>query len=89
MRHLDPPLCVAPRRPRVEVVPVRTALLPASTPGARGRTRPLGSSFKGPFGELDAGGMFTVLEVRAGITSYEDPGWYRHPEGTVAGPMNE
>ena len=30
------------------------------------------------------GGMFTVLKIRDGITSYEDPGWYHHPEGTVA-----
>lgn len=44
----------------------------------------IGSSFEGPFGELDAGGMFTVVKVRAGITSYEDPGPYKHPPGTVA-----
>ncbi len=28
--------------------------------------------------------MFTVVKVRAGIRSYEDPGWYKHPPGTVA-----
>jgi len=28
--------------------------------------------------------MFTVLKVRDGIASYDDPGWYQHPEGTVA-----
>lgn len=39
---------------------------------------------EGPFGAMEMGGMFTVLKVRDGITSYEDPGWYRHPEGTVA-----
>jgi hypothetical protein len=44
----------------------------------------IGSSFEGPFGEIDAGGMFTVVKVRASITSYEDPGWYRHPPGSVA-----
>ena len=44
----------------------------------------IGSSFEGPFGELGAGGMFTVVKVRAGITSYEDPGPYKHPPGTVA-----
>lgn len=32
-------------------------------------------------------GMFTVLKVREGITSYEDPGWYRHPGGSVAEPV--
>ena len=39
----------------------------------------------GPFGPIDMGGMFTILKVRDGITTYEDPGWYRHPAGTVAG----
>jgi di/tripeptidase len=33
---------------------------------------------------IDMGGMFTVLKVRDGITSYEDPGWYENPEGTLA-----
>lgn len=29
--------------------------------------------------------MFTVVKVRDDLKSYdEDPGWYRHPEGTVA-----
>ena len=40
----------------------------------------------GPFSYIDMGGMFTVVKVREGITSYEDPGWYGHPPGTVAGP---
>ena len=38
----------------------------------------------GPFGPIEMGGMFTVLKVRDGITSYEDPGWYKQPEGTRA-----
>jgi FtsP/CotA-like multicopper oxidase with cupredoxin domain len=38
----------------------------------------------GPFGSIEMGGMFTVLKVREGITGYADPGWYRHPEGTIA-----
>ena len=36
------------------------------------------------FGYVTMGGMVTVLKVRDGITSYDDPGWYEHPEGTVA-----
>jgi hypothetical protein len=44
----------------------------------------IGSSVEGPFGDTDAGGMFTVVKVRSGITSYDDPGWYTHPPGTVA-----
>jgi len=39
---------------------------------------------EGPFGTIDMGGMFTVLKVRDGINAYEDPGWYQHPQGTVA-----
>jgi len=39
----------------------------------------------GPFSYIDMGGMFTILKVREQLASYEaDPGWYRHPEGTVA-----
>lgn len=38
----------------------------------------------GPFGYITMGGLFTILKVREGLTSYEDPGWYEHPEGTVA-----
>lgn len=36
------------------------------------------------FSKSTVGGMFTVFKVRENITSYEDPGWYDHPEGTVA-----
>ena len=39
---------------------------------------------EGPFGNIEMGGMFTVVKVRDGISSYEDPGWYDHPPGTVA-----
>lgn len=39
---------------------------------------------KGPFGPIDMGGMFTVFKVREGITTYDDPGWYDNPPGTVA-----
>jgi hypothetical protein len=38
----------------------------------------------GPFDEIDMGGMFTVLKVRDGISSYEDPGWFQHSRETVA-----
>jgi hypothetical protein len=41
-------------------------------------------SGKGPYGDIEMGGMFTVLKVRPGITSDEDPGWYSPPPGTVA-----
>ncbi|MGI9014803.1 MAG: multicopper oxidase family protein [Phycisphaerales bacterium] len=39
---------------------------------------------EGQFGNIEMGGMFTVVKVRDGITSYEDPGWYAFPEGTTA-----
>jgi len=40
----------------------------------------------GPFGPIEMGGMFTVVKVREGLArnDYKDPGWYKHPEGTVA-----
>jgi FtsP/CotA-like multicopper oxidase with cupredoxin domain len=38
----------------------------------------------GPFGPIEMGGMFTIVKVRDGIKSYEDPGWYKHPPGTLA-----
>jgi manganese oxidase len=41
----------------------------------------------GPFGPIQMGGMFTLLKVREGITTYEDPDWYQHPPGTVASPV--
>ena len=41
---------------------------------------------RGPFGALEMGGMFTVVKVREGLArgDYKDPGWYKHPQGTVA-----
>jgi FtsP/CotA-like multicopper oxidase with cupredoxin domain len=40
---------------------------------------------KGPFGNIEMGGMFTVIKIRDQLASYDrDPGWYRHPQGTVA-----
>ena len=38
---------------------------------------------EGPYGPIEMGGMFTVLKVRAGISNYDDPGWYQSPPGTV------
>jgi hypothetical protein len=48
-------------------------------------TLPMMTGF-GQFGPIEMGGMFTVLKVRPGLKrdDYKDPGWYRHPEGTVA-----
>ena len=41
---------------------------------------------QGPFGPLEMGGMFTVVKIREGLArnDYRDPGWYKHPAGTVA-----
>jgi FtsP/CotA-like multicopper oxidase with cupredoxin domain len=41
---------------------------------------------KGPFGGVELGGMFTVVKVRKDQKrgDYTDPGWYKHPSGTVA-----
>ncbi|PXX40306.1 multicopper oxidase family protein [Undibacterium pigrum] len=50
---------------------------------------------EGPFGGLEMGGMFSVVKVRKDQKpgDYKDPGWYKHPQGTVAyeygGPVGE
>jgi hypothetical protein len=40
----------------------------------------------GPFGAVGMGGMFSVLKVRKEQKpgDYKDPGWFKHPAGTVA-----
>jgi manganese oxidase len=39
----------------------------------------------GPFDPITMGGLFTVLKVRENLSrDGRDPGWYRHPQGTVA-----
>ncbi len=40
----------------------------------------------GPFGSVEMGGMFTVVKVRPDQKpgDHGDPGWYRHPPGSVA-----
>ena len=41
---------------------------------------------QGPFGGVEMGGMFTMVKVRKDQKpgDYKDPGWYKHPAGTVA-----
>ena len=48
-------------------------------------TLPMMTGF-GPFGPIEMGGMFTVMKIREGLAAddYKDPGWYKHPEGTIA-----
>ena len=48
-------------------------------------TIPMMTGF-GQFGPLEMGGMFSVVKVREGQAKYDyaDPGWFKHPEGTVA-----
>jgi len=40
----------------------------------------------GPFGPIEMGGMFTVVKIRKDLAAddYHDPGWFKHPPGTVA-----
>src|SRR5207245_7712595 len=40
----------------------------------------------GPFGGVGMGGMFSVVKVRDDVKAgnYKDPGWFKHPAGTVA-----
>jgi FtsP/CotA-like multicopper oxidase with cupredoxin domain len=41
---------------------------------------------EGPFGAIGMGGMFSVIKVRKDQKpgDYSDPGWFRHPDRTVA-----
>jgi len=41
---------------------------------------------KGPHGNLEMGGMFTVIKVRDDLahSDYRDPGWYPNPKSTMA-----
>jgi manganese oxidase len=39
---------------------------------------------RGKHDYINMGGMFTVLKVRDQLESYEDPGWYDNPPGTLA-----
>jgi len=43
-------------------------------------------SGKGPFGNIEMGGMFTLVKVRDDLAQgdYSDPGWYQHPKASVA-----
>jgi FtsP/CotA-like multicopper oxidase with cupredoxin domain len=50
--------------------------------GPRNTTPMMGGH--GPYGSMEMGGMFTTLKVRDQLASYDDPGWYRAPAGTVA-----
>jgi hypothetical protein len=38
----------------------------------------------GPHGQIDMGGMFTILKVRKKLDGDRDPGWYDTPAGTLA-----
>ena len=40
----------------------------------------------GPYSYIGMGGMFTILKVRQTLASYDDPGWYVPPEGTMVRP---
>jgi len=40
---------------------------------------------KGKHDYITMGGMFTILKVRDRLRSFEDPGWYENPAGTLAG----
>lgn len=44
---------------------------------------------KGKHDYITMGGMFTVLKVRDELASYDDPGWYENPPGTLASPATK
>ncbi|MDP3246075.1 MAG: multicopper oxidase domain-containing protein [Polaromonas sp.] len=46
---------------------------------------------QGQFGAVEMGGMFTTMKVRRGQKrgDYADPGWFKHPPGSVAREVSE
>jgi manganese oxidase len=74
-----------------------TSLVPGAMPAARAmenmsmsmplpeNTLPMMSG-NGPYGDIEMGGMFTVVKIRENIAhdDYRDPGWYKAPAGSVA-----
>jgi hypothetical protein len=48
-------------------------------------------SGNGPYGNIEMGGMFTVVKVRENQKpdDYQDPGWYQQPKGTQAYEVKE
>ncbi len=46
---------------------------------------------KGPYGNIEMGGMFTIIKVRDDLASgdFSDPGWFQSPAGTVAARVPE
>lgn len=54
-------------------------------PPAPDNTLPMMTGW-GQYGPIEMGGMSTVVKIRNGLAKgdYTDPGWFDHPEGTVA-----
>lgn len=58
-------------------------------------TLPMMTAGIGPFGDVEMGGMFTIVKVRRDQKpgDYSNPDWYKHPKGQVAyewtGPVTE
>src|SRR5690606_21587399 len=58
-------------------------------------TLPMMTAGIGPFGDVEMGGMFTIVKVRRDQKpgDYSNPDWYKHPKGQVAyewtGPVAE
>lgn len=46
---------------------------------------------KGPYGNIEMGGMFTTVKVRDDLprNDFSDPGWYEPPTGTVASRISD
>ena len=46
---------------------------------------------EGPYGDVEMGGMFTVVKIREGLArnDYRDPGWYTPPAGSHAREWSE
>jgi len=61
----------------MDAMPMQMPLPPNTLPMMTG---------KGPYGNIEMGGMFTTVKIRADLRAgdYRDPGWYPAPKGSVA-----
>ncbi|MDP4608949.1 MAG: copper oxidase [Burkholderiaceae bacterium] len=77
IRELVPEYMVMGERGMADMAEMEMPLPENTTPMMTG---------SGPFGSVEMGGMFSVLKVRKDQArgDYSNPGWFTHPQGTVA-----
>ena len=77
IRELTPEYMVMGERGMADMTEMAMAIPENTTPMMTG---------DGPFGSVEMGGMFSILKVRKDQPAHSNanPGWFKHPPGTVA-----